>query len=116
MTALSRLAAPLALVLLAAPAAAQSIRCIDKEGKTIYMERPCATYGYRTEKEIRNPPKGDGTASPLRPGQALIGSTDQRSGSGSRQQIQLFCDGKQILCSRGDTVVCGTQRKLCEGD
>lgn len=104
-----------ALATFAAGAAAQSVRCIDKEGRTVYMERPCATYGYRTEKQIKDPPKGDGTATTLRPGQALVGSPSLRGGAGP-QQIQLFCDGKQILCARGDTVVCAGERVRCEGD
>jgi hypothetical protein len=113
---LPRILLSLALAAVAAPALAQSVRCVDKDGKTVYMERPCATYGYRTEKQIKDPPKGDGTASTLRPGQALVGSPSQQSGGGQRQQIQLFCDGKQVLCARGDTVLCGSERKVCEGD
>lgn len=112
----SRIVLGLALATFAAGAAAQSVRCIDKEGRTVYMERPCATYGYRTEKQIKDPPKGDGTATTLRPGQALVGSPSQRSGGGQPQQIQLFCDGRQILCARGDTVVCGGERLRCDGD
>ncbi len=111
----SRIALGVTLAAFAAGAAAQSVRCIDKDGRTVYMERPCATYGYRTEKQIKDPPKGDGTATTLRPGQALVGSPSLRGGA-TPQPIQLFCDGKQILCTRGDTVVCGGERVRCDGD
>ena len=111
-----RILVPVAFAALAAPAWAQSNRCIDKDGKTVYMERPCATYGYRTEKQIKDPPKGDGTGAPLKSGQAVIGSPTQREGGGTVVKIEMMCGGKQVQCTRGDTLVCGTQRKTCDSD
>jgi hypothetical protein len=110
-----RVILPLALASLSLPAAA-AVRCVDKAGKTIYMERPCETYGYKTDRQIKDPPKGDGTGAPLRSGQALVGSPSQQGGGGARQPVQMFCDGRQILCTPGDTVVCGSQRQVCDRD
>ena len=116
MRSIARILVPAAFAVLAAPAWAQSNRCIDKEGKTVYMERPCATYGYKTEKQIKDPPKGDGTGAPLKSGQAVISSPSQRSGGSARHQVQLWCVDRQILCTPGDTVVCGGQRVRCDQD
>ena len=113
---LARIVLPVALAALAAPALAQSNRCVDKVGKTVYMERPCATYGLKTEKQIKDPPKGDGSAAPLRSGQAVIGSSSQRAEGGPRMKVEMMCGGKQVLCTPGDTLVCGTQRKTCDSD
>jgi len=112
---IARILVPVAFAALTAPAWAQSNRCIDKDGKTVYMERPCSTYGYKTEKQIKDPPKGDGTGAPLKSGQAVIGSPSQRSG-GTGMKVEMMCDGKKVLCARGDTLVCGTQRKTCDSD
>jgi hypothetical protein len=115
MRSIARILVPVALATLAAPALAQSNRCVDKDGKTVYMERPCATYGYRTEKQIKDPPKGDGTANVLRSGQAVAGSPTARGGSG-QAQVQLWCVDRQIQCTPGETVVCGRERVLCDRD
>src|SRR4029453_18169433 len=88
----------LAFAFAAAPASA-AFRCADKGGKTVYMERPCATYGYVTGKEVKDPPKGDGTASVLKPGQALIGSpSDRRDGSSTQIKVPLQCKGERVMC------------------
>jgi hypothetical protein len=113
---ITRFLVPVAFAALAAPAWAQSNRCIDKDGKTVYMERPCATYGLKTEKQIKDPPKGDGTAAPLKSGQAVVGSPSQREGGSTRPQVQMWCVDRQIQCTPGDTVVCGGKRVVCDRD
>jgi len=112
-----KLILPLALLVAAAPAAA-AFRCVDKAGKVSYMERPCSTYGLKTEREVKDPPKGDGSARVLPSGQAISRPSSQRAegGQGQRYRVQMFCDKKQIECHRGDTVVCGGQRQVCDSD
>jgi hypothetical protein len=108
------LLAALALACAAAPASA-AFRCNDKAGKVVYMERPCATYGYVTEKEVKDPPKGDGTATVIRPGQALVGSPSDKREPGSQQiKVPLQCKGERVMCYPGDTVICGGKKRLCE--
>ena len=109
------LLAALALACVAAPASA-AFRCTDKAGKTVYMERPCATYGYATAKELKDPPKGDGTMTVLRPGTAIIGSPSERPDGASPTQIKvpLQCQGERVMCYPGDTVMCGGKKRLCE--
>ena len=116
MTPYLRILLPVTFAALATPAVAQSVRCVDKDGRTVYMERPCATYGYRTEKQIKDPPKGDGTGRPLQSGQALIGSPSQQPGGSARRAVQMFCHDRQSLCTPGDTVICGGERRLCDSD
>jgi hypothetical protein len=112
-----KLLLPVALLLAATPAAA-AFRCVDKAGKVSYMERPCSTYGLKTEKEVKDPPKGDGSARVVPSGQAVSRPQSGRAadGEGGRYRVQLFCDGKQIECHRGETVVCGSQRQVCDSD
>jgi hypothetical protein len=110
------LLAAFVLACVAAPASA-AFRCTDKAGKTVYMERPCATYGYVTAKEIKDPPKGDGTMTVLKPGQEIIGSPSGRQdGGGSSTQIKvpLQCQGERVMCYPGDTVMCGGKKRVCE--
>jgi hypothetical protein len=104
-----------ALALAAAPAAA-AFRCTDKAGKTVYMERPCSTYGYVTAKEVKDPPKGDGTMSVLRPGQALIGSPKPGADTGGAPplRVPLQCQGERVMCSPGEKVMCGGKPHMCE--
>ena len=110
----STLLAVLALAFAAAPASA-AFRCADKAGKAVYMERPCATYGYVTAKEIKDPPKGDGTATAIKPGQALIGSPSDKREPGSQQmKVPLQCKGERVMCYPGDTVMCGGKKRVCE--
>jgi hypothetical protein len=111
------LLAALALAFAAAPASA-AFRCTDKAGRAVYMERPCATYGYATAKEVKDPPKGDGTATVLKPGQALIGSPSGRpdagGGSPTAIKVPLQCQGERVMCYPGDTVMCGGKKRVCE--
>jgi len=116
MRSIARILVPVAFAALAAPAWAQSNRCVDKDGKTVYMERPCATYGLKTEKQIKDPPKGDGTGAPLKSGQAVIGSPSQRGDDAPRHKVTLWCVDRQVRCTPGDTVVCGGQRLRCDQD
>ena len=67
MKTISHVIVPALLLFFTAPAMA-AFRCTDKEGKTVYMERPCSTYGYATTKEVKDPPKGDGSATLLEKG------------------------------------------------
>lgn len=108
------LLAALAFALAAAPASA-AFRCTDKDGKTVYMERPCSTYGYATAKEVKDPPKGDGSMTVLKPGQALIGS--QKDGSATHippLRVPLVCGKERVFCSPGETVMCGGKPRFCE--
>jgi hypothetical protein len=108
--------AVLALVLAAAPASA-AFRCTDKEGKTVYMERTCNTYGYTTAKEVKDPPKGDGSATVLKPGQAIIGSPSAGSANRDpRQRVPMQCETQRVMCFPGDTVMCGGQKRRCDSD
>src|SRR5512134_3295619 len=112
----STLLATLALALAAAPASA-AFRCTDKAGKTVYMERTCNTYGYTMAKEIKDPPKGDGSARVLKSGQALIGSPSERSGNRDpKLMVPLQCDTERVMCQRGDTVMCGGKKHRCDSD
>jgi len=110
------LLAALALAVAAAPASA-AFRCTDKAGKTVYMERTCNTYGYTTAKEIKDPPKGDGSASVLKSGQAVIGSPSTGTGNrDAKNMVPLQCDKERVMCFRGDTVMCGGKKQLCDSD
>jgi hypothetical protein len=113
---IATLAAALALALAAGPASA-AFRCTDKNGKTVYMERTCNTYGYATAKELKDPPKGDGSARVLKSGQALIGSPSERSGNRDPKYMVPFqCDTERVMCHRGDTVMCGGKKVYCDSD
>jgi hypothetical protein len=109
----------LALVLIA-PTANATFRCADKDGKTVYMERPCNTYGYTTAKVVRDPPKGDGSATMLRPGQAMIGSqstqASDRSGRDPNMRVPMQCGTDRVLCFAGDVVMCGGEKRRCDSD
>jgi hypothetical protein len=107
--------AVLVLALAVAPASA-AFRCTDKEGKTVYMERTCNTYGYTTAKEIKDPPKGDGSASVLKPGQPVIGSPSDRGNRDPKRMVPLQCETQRVMCYPGDTVMCGGQKRYCDSD
>lgn len=109
------LAVLLVLAFAAAPASA-AFRCTDKDGKTVYMERTCNTYGYTTAKEVKDPPKGDGSASVLRSGQAVIGSPSDRGNRDPKRMVPLQCDKERVMCYRGDTVMCGGKKHFCDSD
>jgi hypothetical protein len=113
---LAILLAAASLAFVAAPASA-AFRCTAKDGKTVYMERPCSTYGYATAKEVKDPPKGDGTASVLKPGQAIIGTTPKDGADGGRvatMRVPLQCQGERVMCTPGEMVMCGGKKQSCE--
>jgi hypothetical protein len=108
----------LALVL-AAPTANAAFRCTDKDGKTVYMERACNTYGYTMAKEVKDPPKGDGSATMLRPGQTMIGSESthaDRSGRNPNMKVPMQCGTERVTCFAGDVVMCGGEKRRCDSD
>ena len=106
---------PVALLVVTQPAAA-AFRCTDKAGKTVYMERPCSTYGYKTEKEVKDPPKGDGTMRTVPSGQSLVGSPSERSGGARRMKVPMQCGTDRVMCIPGDTVICGGAKRVCDSD
>ncbi len=112
---LTTLLAALSLAFAAAPAGA-AFRCTDKAGKTVYMERTCNTYGYTTAKEVKDPPKGDGSASVLRAGTPIIGSSSNLGNRDPKLMVPLQCETERVMCHRGDTVMCGGKKRLCDSD
>jgi len=114
MKTIALIALPALLLAFSAPALA-AFRCTDKDGKTVYMERACNTYGYTTAKEVKDPPKGDGSATLLRDGQSLASPAD-RTAAGSAGKIPFPCAGQRVWCTRGDKVKCGNTMKVCDAD
>lgn len=114
MKTISHVIVPALLLFFTAPAMA-AFRCTDKEGKTVYMERPCSTYGYATTKEVKDPPKGDGSATLLGEGQSLASPAD-RTAAGSAGKVPFPCGGQRVWCTRGDKVKCGNTMKVCDAD
>ena len=113
---MSTLLAALVLVLAAAPASA-AFRCTDKDAKTVYMERPCSTYGYATAKEVKDPAKGDGSATTLKNGTRMITSQGEPASKEDRRfMLPMYCGGERILCKRGETIMCGGASRVCAGD
>jgi len=112
-----KLILPLALLVAAAPATA-AFRCVDKAGKVSYMERPCSTYGLSTDKEVKDPPKADGSPRVLPRSQSLTSPAGARSGGSpsQRQRVQMHCGTKQVECYRGETLLCGGERQVCDSD
>ena len=112
-----KLILPLALLVAAAPATA-AFRCVDKAGKVSYMERPCSTYGLSTDKEVKDPPKADGSPRVLPRSQSLTSPAGERSGGSpsQRQRVQMHCGTKQVECYRGETLLCGGERQVCDSD
>jgi len=109
-------ALPALLLFLAAPASA-AFRCTDKDGKTVYMERACSTYGYTTAKEVKDPPKGDGSATSLKSGTRMISSQgDPAAKEDRRYMLPMKCGSERIMCKRGETIMCAGVSKVCAGD
>jgi hypothetical protein len=109
-------ALPVLLFCVAMPATA-AFRCTDKDGKTVYMERSCSTYGYVTAKELKDPPKGDGSATSLRSGTRMITSQgDPTAKEDRRFLLPMKCGTERIMCKRGETIMCAGSSKVCAGD
>jgi Domain of unknown function (DUF4124) len=117
MKTIALVAVPALLLFFTAPALA-AFRCTDKDGKTVYMERPCNTYGYTTTKEVKDPPKGDGSATLLGDGQSLASPADRAAlgSTGVAGKVPFPCAGQRIWCTRGDKVKCGNTMKVCDAD
>jgi hypothetical protein len=97
--------------------AAASFRCLDKSGKTTYMERPCEVFGLKYDKTIKDLPKGDGTQTPL--GNLQSFPTEKSLPPQMRKpkyMVGMMCDGQQIRCYPRDEVQCGDRRVTCDSD
>lgn len=98
-------------------AQAASFRCLDKSGKTTYMERPCEVFGLKYDKTIKDLPKGDGTQTPL--GNLKFFPTEKSIPAHMRKPefaVSMMCDGQQIRCYPRDQVQCGDRRVTCDSD
>jgi len=114
---LTALVALPALLLCVTTPATAAFRCTDKDGKTVYMERSCNTYGYATAKEVKDPPKGDGSATSLRSGTRMISSQgDPAAKEDRRHLLPMKCGTERIMCKRGETIMCAGTSKVCAGD
>lgn len=112
---LSALATVAAAVVLSGPAEA-AFRCADKAGKVVYMERPCATFGLQTAKEVKDPPKGDGTARTVPGGTVLRTQAEDPQGRDKRRMVPYQCATERVMCFPGDRVVCGGSHVTCDSD
>jgi hypothetical protein len=105
-----------AIALFAAGAAQAAFRCVDKSGKTVYMERPCATLGLQTAKELKDPPKGDGTNRPLPAGTVISTPAEDPKNRDKARMVPYQCETERIRCFPGDRVICGGKQVTCDSD
>lgn len=105
-----------ALALFACGSAHAAFRCVDKAGKTVYMERPCATLGLQTAKEVKDPPKGDGTNRPLPAGTVIRTQAEDPQGRDKSRRVPYQCETERIMCFPGDRVICGGKQIVCDSD
>jgi hypothetical protein len=108
-------AASVLLALISSPALG-AYRCIDAAGKVSYMQRPCESYGLKMSREVRDPPKGDGTMRILPSGQSIGASSSEHRARNKSDMVPMQCGVERISCLPGDTVICGGERRVCDSD